>query len=79
VVVAGNYFGVGVDGASVSPYAPTRNPDLVQMRNNSSIRIGFQRRRVSDDLEGNRIYNMLGAHFVDASPRSRLLRGETPW
>jgi hypothetical protein len=65
VVVAGNYFGVGVDGVTESPVSIYEKPDFVRMsRISSSIRVGSNGDGISDDLEGNLLVNISGDRFV---------------
>ena len=66
VVVAGNYFGVGVDGVTASPVSAYEQPDLLRFgRTASSVRIGSNGDGVSDDIEGNLIVNMSGDRLVN--------------
>ncbi len=67
VVVAGNYFGVGVDGISVAPVSTNMAPDFMSLSGNpASIRIGSNGDGISDDLEGNVIYNLAGENYCPA-------------
>ena len=73
VVVAGNYFGVGVDGTSL-PLSPTNAaPDLIALPNSGSLRLGSDFNGVSDALEGNLIVGLAGTQLVDAGPGFTLL------
>jgi hypothetical protein len=64
-VVAGNYFGVGVDGVTTSPVLTSAAPDLLGLPGSSaSIRVGSNGDGISDDLEGNLIVNLPGTRFV---------------
>ena len=66
-VVAGNYFGVGVDGTTAQPALAAFTPDLISLPGgNASIRVGSNGDGVSDDIEGNLIYNIPGARFVQS-------------
>jgi len=68
VVVAGNYFGVGVDGVTASPVSQYEQPDFLRFgRPASSVRIGSNGDGVSDDLEPNLIVNMSGDRFINLS------------
>jgi len=68
VVVAGNYFGVGVDGVTASPVSAYEQPDFLRFgRPTSSVRIGSNGDGVSDDLEPNLIVNMSGDRFINMS------------
>lgn len=63
-VLAGNYFGVGVDGVTPSPISTNINPDFVEFGGGGSqVRIGSNGDGVSDDLEGNLIVNVTGGRF----------------
>ncbi len=71
VVIAGNYFGVGVDGHTAAPVPTNASPGFVQVQDHSTIRIGSNGDGVSDTLEGNLFYNFPGAKFIDvASPQA---------
>ena len=63
VVVAGNYFGVGVDGITRSPVSTNTAPDFIDFGGNGQVRIGSNGDGVSDDLEGNLIVNVSGKKF----------------
>ncbi len=64
LVIAGNYFGVGVDGVTPAPVSTNKEPDFVELPGgNASIRIGSNGDGVSDALEGNLIRNFTGASF----------------
>jgi hypothetical protein len=65
VVIAGNYFGVGVDGLSLAPVPISRSPDFVLIKSKGSIRIGSNSDGISDNLEGNLFYNVKGARFAN--------------
>jgi hypothetical protein len=65
-VVAGNYFGVGVDGITPAPLSTNVAPDLVEFGGSGQVRIGSNGDGVSDDLEGNLIVNVPGSSFVIA-------------
>jgi hypothetical protein len=68
VVVAGNYFGVGIDGATASPVSQYRQPDFLRFgRPTSSVRIGSNGDGVSDDIEPNLIVNVSGDRFINMS------------
>ncbi|HXG47098.1 MAG TPA: hypothetical protein VNO52_05700 [Methylomirabilota bacterium] len=65
VVVAGNHFGVGVDGVTRSPVSTSEQPDFIRLsRTPSSVRIGPNGDGVSDDLEVNLIVGVKGDRFV---------------
>ena len=65
VVIAGNYFGVGVDGVTLQPDLTDHSPDLVGGAN-GQFRLGSNGDGVSDDLEGNLIVNVKGTKLIDA-------------
>jgi len=67
VIIAGNYFGVGVDGHTPAPVPTNASPDFVQVKDHGSIRIGSNGDGVSDTLEGNLFYNFPGTKFIDAT------------
>jgi hypothetical protein len=67
IVVAGNYFGVGVDGVTRAPVSTNAQPDFISLPGSSSIRIGSDGDGVSDAVEGNFIVQTTGSTFVDAS------------
>ncbi len=64
VTIAGNYFGVGVDGLTVQPALTTKTPILIGGAN-GQIRVGSDGNGISDDLEGNLIVNIPGDRIVD--------------
>ena len=66
LVVAGNYFGVGVDGVTEQPVLGTAVPNFVNPGGSGSVRIGSNGDGVSDHWEGNLIYNVPGTRFVEA-------------
>lgn len=69
IVVAGNYFGVGVDGVTPSPVSTNaaRRPNLLDLPSSASVRVGSNGDGVSDALEGNLIVNAPGAAITSAS------------
>lgn len=66
VVIAGNYFGVGVDGTTTQPALMSAMPDFAELPGSGSVRVGSNGDGVSDDLEGNLIAAMPGSRFVVA-------------
>ncbi|MGE3309102.1 MAG: hypothetical protein AB7O66_03965 [Limisphaerales bacterium] len=66
VVVAGNYFGVGVDGVSTPPVTTLREPNLLEGPGSGSFRLGSNNDGVADALEGNRIHKVPGASMLIA-------------
>jgi hypothetical protein len=75
-IIAGNYFGVGVDGAS-TPMVSTNvdaTIDLLGLPGGSaSARVGSDGDGVSDDLEGNVIWNVPGIHFLKSGVSTPIL------
>jgi hypothetical protein len=64
-VLAGNYFGVGVDGVTPAPLSTNAAPDFVEFGGGSGqVRIGSNGDGISDDIEGNLIVNVPGSDFV---------------
>ena len=67
-VLAGNYFGVGIDGVTPAPLSTNASPDFVEFGGGQGqVRIGSNGDGVSDDLEGNLIVNVPGAMFFKAN------------
>lgn len=66
VVIAGNYFGVGVDGVSTPPVPTLKTPDLFEGPGAGSIRIGSNNDTVADAIEGNVIHKIPGVGFAIA-------------
>lgn len=64
VVIAGNYFGVGVNGTTAGPVSTNINNNFLSLPGGASARIGSNGDGVSDALEGNLIVNTLGRQFV---------------
>lgn len=71
-VLAGNYFGVGVDGITPSPVSTNIAPDFVGL-SGGQTRVGSNGDGVSDDLEGNLIVNVPGAKFVKSGGGSPIV------
>jgi hypothetical protein len=65
-VVAGNYFGVGVDGTSLPTPSADYTPDLLSLPSTGGLRLGSDFNGVSDALEGNLIVGVPGSQLVDA-------------
>ena len=65
VVIAGNYFGVAIDGITAQPELTTVQPDLVGGAN-GQLRVGSNGDGVSDDIEGNLIVGVKGTRLVNA-------------
>jgi hypothetical protein len=55
IVIAGNYYGVGIDGVTKAPVSTNVAPDFSELPGTSSIRVGSNGDGVSDALEGNLI------------------------
>lgn len=66
VVIAGNYFGVGVDGVSTAPLSTNMAPDCFSLGGSGSVRVGSNGDGVGDDLEGNLIANLPGSRYLEA-------------
>ena len=73
LVVAGNYFGVGVDGTSLPIPAIDFTPDLLSLPDAGSLRLGSDFNGVSDALEGNLIVGIPGSQLVDAGAALTIL------
>src|SRR5205823_579262 len=58
IVVAGNYFGVGIDGVTPAPLSTNVTPGFAEFGGSGSVRIGSNGDGISDDLEGNVIFNL---------------------
>ena len=75
-VVAGNYFGIGVDGTTrATPstndiYSPA---DLISLPDIASIRVGSNGDGVSDAFEGNLIVKLPGSRFVKSGTSSPIV------
>lgn len=65
-VIAGNYFGVGIDGVTTAPLPTSATPDLIELPGTASIRIGSNGDGISDDIEGNLIHNIPGSGYCVA-------------
>lgn len=64
IVVAGNYFGVGVDGTTTAPVPTTLLPNLIELPGSASIRLGSDNDGVADEVEGNLIVKVPGTLLV---------------
>ena len=73
VVIAGNYFGVGVDGTTACPFPAKAAPDFVSLNGGSSVRIGSNGDGVSDALEENLIVGVTGRKFVDSDATTTIV------
>lgn len=65
-VIAGNYFGVGIDGITAQPELVNFLPDLIGGAT-GSFRLGSNGDGVSDDIEANLIVNVKGTRMVNAA------------
>ncbi|MCC7373643.1 MAG: hypothetical protein IT581_03235 [Verrucomicrobiales bacterium] len=65
-IIAGNHFGVGVDGTTTAPVPTSRVPNLIEGPGSGSFRIGSNNDGVADTLEGNLIYKLPGQSFFIA-------------
>ena len=63
-VIAGNYFGVGVDGLTAAPVPTTQVPSFVSLPGTADARIGSNGDGVSDNLEGNLIVKVPGPRLA---------------
>jgi len=66
IVLAGNYFGVGVDGSTLAPLTTNSAPDLIELPGTSSIRVGAKNGASTSAVEGNVIVRGPGTGFVVA-------------
>jgi hypothetical protein len=66
VVVAGNYFGVGVDGVSTPPVPTLKTPNLLDGPDTGSFRLGSNNDGVADATEGNLITKVPGVAVLIA-------------
>jgi hypothetical protein len=67
LVVAGNYFGVGIDGVTQAPLSTNEVQNFMAVPGTASVRIGSNGDGISDDLEGNLIVNGTGTRLTTAS------------
>ena len=80
IVLAGNYFGVGVDGVTPAPVSTNVFPDFLRMTKVNSllvrlpqVRVGSNGDGISDDLEGNLIVNLPGRRFFSRNGAGALI------
>lgn len=64
LVVAGNYFCVGVDGVTTGTASTNISPNLIELPGTASVRVGSNGDGISDSLEGNLIVSLPGSRFV---------------
>lgn len=74
MVLAGNYFGVGVDGVTPAPVSTNRAPEFLRVTKATGaerpqVRLGSNNDGISDDLEGNLIFNISGQYFFHRNTR----------
>src|SRR5712691_10053902 len=72
VVIAGNYYGIGVNGGTY-PFNLSRSPDFAALDDGSSVRVGSNGDGISDDLEGNLIYNIPGSRFIVSGGHTKIV------
>ena len=65
-VIAGNYFGVGVDGVTAAPVPVNAVPHFVALPGTADARIGSNGDGVSDGLEGNLVVKVPGSRIADS-------------
>jgi hypothetical protein len=63
-VVAGNRFGVGVDGVTTAPVPTSLLPNLIELPGASSLRLGSDNDGLGDELEGNLVFKRPGVSLV---------------
>jgi hypothetical protein len=80
LTVAGNYFGVGVDGTTKAKKSVLRpEPDLIEVPGNASVVIGTNGDGKSDAVEGNLVVGLGGDLFFAGGSATSLVvaRGNT--
>lgn len=79
LTIAGNYFGVGVDGTTVAPASTIKpDPDLIEVPGNAGVVIGTNGDGKSDALEGNLVVGLSGdSFFVGGATTLLAARGNT--
>lgn len=65
-VVAGNYFGVGVDGVTLAPIPTAFLPSFLALPGTADVRIGSNGDGTSDGVEGNLIFGVPGSRLSDS-------------
>ncbi len=65
-VVAGNYFGVGIDGVTAQAELTVKLPNLIGT-SGGDYRVGSNGDGVSDDIEGNLIVNTPGLQILEGT------------
>lgn len=63
-VIAGNYFGVGIDGVTPAPLSTNVSPNFAELPGTASVRVGSNGDGVSDALEENVVANLRGSRCV---------------
>ena len=65
-VIAGNYFGVGVDGVTAAPVPTSFTPNFLALPGTADVRIGSNGDGVSDNIEGNLLVQIPGTRLSDS-------------
>lgn len=77
-IIAGNYFGIGIDGTTRAPIADGIEPDLAELPGTASVRIGTNGDGISDKFEGNFVVGVPGNDIILVGAKSPVtLRGNT--
>lgn len=64
LTIAGNHFGVGVDGTTKAPASTLKpDPNLIEVPGNATVVIGMNGDGKSDALEANRVVGIAGGQF----------------
>jgi len=73
VIIAGNYYGVGVDGVSTEAVPTSYIPIFASINDGGSLRIGSNGDGRSDDLEANVFYNIGGNQLVNSGVNTKII------
>jgi len=73
VIIAGNYYGVGVDGMSTQAVPTSYLPIFASINDGGSLRIGSNGDGQSDDLEANLFYNIGGNALVYSGVNTKII------
>ncbi|MFO1461127.1 MAG: hypothetical protein U1G08_17195 [Verrucomicrobiota bacterium] len=65
-VIAGNYFGIGVDGVTAAPVPTSFTPNFLALPGNADVRIGSNGDGISDSIEGNLLVQIPGTRLSDS-------------